>query len=172
MWTRRWRHSSQTTLSLLPAVQLQPMVANYVTHPPNDALLLGTDVVKDEATLVRAYDDKAGGTAAFNLNVLHRLNRELGADFDTRSFRHRARWNRVKSRMEMHLESTRDQCANIPAAQLSVEFAAIETIHTERSYKFTRKTLGALLDDASFTIEQGWTDPRQWYTLTLASLQY
>ena len=195
---------------LLPEVQLQPMVANYVTHPPKlerfqgttlamyigssignfspqeartilrnlrselragDALLLGTDMVKDEATLVRAYDDKAGVTAAFNLNILHRLNRELGANFDTGCFRHRARWNRVESRMEMHLESTRDQCVDIPAAQLSVQFAACETIHTENSYKFTRNTLGALLDDAGFTIEQTWTDPRQWYALTLAGLR-
>jgi L-histidine N-alpha-methyltransferase len=195
---------------LLPDVHLQPMVANYVTHPPKmerfkgttlalyigssignfspeegrailrnlrselragDALLLGTDMVKDEATLVRAYDDKDGVTAAFNLNILHRLNRELGADFDTRYFRHRARWNRVQSRMEMHLESTRDQWVDIPAAQLSVHFAASETIHTENSYKFTRRALGALLDDAGFTIEQTWTDPLQWYALTLAGLK-
>ena len=195
---------------LLPEVQLQPMVANYVTHPPElepfqgntlalyigssignfspqeartilrnlrseltggDALLLGTDMVKDEATLVRAYDDKAGVTAAFNLNVLHRLNRELGANFDTGCFWHRARWNRVKSRMEMHLESTRDQRVDIPAAQVSLQFAARETIHTENSYKFTPNTLTALLDDAGFTIEQTWTDPRQWYALTLAGLR-
>src|ERR1700691_793466 len=196
---------------LLPDVRLQPIVANYVTHPPKlerfsgttlamyigssignfsprearsilrnlkselragDALLLGTDMVKDEATLVRAYDDKDGVTAAFNLNILHRLNRELGANFNTGCFRHRARWNRVESRIEMHLESTRDQCVDIPAAQLSVQFAAFETIHTESSYKFTQKTLGALLEDAGFTIEQTWTDPRGWYTLTLAGLQY
>jgi dimethylhistidine N-methyltransferase len=195
--------------SLLPEVRLQPMVANYVTHPPKlerfqgatlalyigssignfspeearsilrnlrrelragDALLLGTDMVKDEATLLRAYDDQDGVTAAFNLNILHRLNRELGATFDTRCFRHRARWNRLKSRMEMHLESTRDQCVNIPAAQVSLQFAALETIHTECSYKFTQDTLGALLDDAGFTIEQTWMDPRQWYALTLAGL--
>jgi L-histidine Nalpha-methyltransferase len=195
---------------LLPNVQLQPMVANYVTHPPKlerfkgttlamyigssignfspeeartilrnlrsqlragDALLLGTDMVKDEATLVRAYDDKDGVIAAFNLNLLHRLNRELGANFDTGCFRHRARWNHAESRIEMHLESTRNQCVDIPAAQLSVQFAASETIHTESSYKFTRKTLGALLDDAGFTVERTFTDPRQWYALTLAGLR-
>jgi L-histidine N-alpha-methyltransferase len=122
-----------------------------------DALLLGTDMVKDEATLVRAYGEKDGVTAAFILNILHRLNRELGANFDTGCFRHRARWNRVESRIEMHLESTRDQRVNIPAAQLSVQFAALETIHTENSYKFTRNTLGALLDDAGFAIAQTWT---------------
>jgi dimethylhistidine N-methyltransferase len=195
--------------SLLPDVYLQPMVANYVTHPPNlerfrgntlamyigssignfspeeartilrnlrselragDALLLGTDMVKDVATLVRAYDDRDGVTAAFNLNILHRLNRELGANFDTSCFRHRARWNRRESRIEMHLESTRNQCVDIPAAELTIQFAASETIHTESSYKFTQKTLGALLDDAGFTIKQTWTDPRQWYALTLAGL--
>ncbi|MEP7353153.1 MAG: L-histidine N(alpha)-methyltransferase [Acidobacteriota bacterium] len=195
--------------SLLPDVEIQPMVANYVTHPPKlerfagttlamyigssignfspeearsilrnlrselragDALLLGTDMVKDEATLVRAYDDKDGVTAAFNLNILHRLNRELDANFDTGCFRHQARWNGVESRMEMHLESTRDQCVDIPAAQVRLQFAAFETIHTESSYKFTRKTLDALLDDAGFAIEHTWTDPRQWYALTLASL--
>ncbi len=195
---------------LLPEVQLQPMVANYVTRPPKlerfrgttlamyigssignfsheeartilrnlrselktgDTLLLGTDMVKDEATLVRAYDDEEGVTAAFNLNILHRLNRELGANFDTRCFRHRARWNRSESRIEMHLESTRDQRVTIPAAQLSLPFAVSETIHTESSYKFTRKTLGALLDDAGFSIERIWTDPRHWYALTLASLR-
>jgi L-histidine Nalpha-methyltransferase len=128
-------------------------------------------MVKDEATLVRAYDDKAGVTAAFNLNILHRLNRELGADFDTGCFRHRARWNRGKSRMEMHLESARDQHVYIAAARLAVQFAAFETIHTENSYKFTWNTLRALLDDSGFAIEQTWTDPRQWYALTLVGLR-
>jgi L-histidine Nalpha-methyltransferase len=195
---------------LLPHVQLKPIVANYVTHPPKlerfngttlamyigssignfspeeartilrslrselrtgDALLLGTDMVKDQATLVRAYDDRDGVTAAFNLNVLHRLNRELGANFDTGCFRHRARWNRVESRIEMHLESTRDQDVNIPAAQLSIQFAALETIHTESSYKFSHGMLCALLDDAGFVIQESWTDPRQWYALTLAGLR-
>jgi len=192
---------------LFPYVQVQPIVANYVTSPPNlerfrgttlamyigssignfsppearsilrnlrselmpgDGLLLGTDMVKDEATLVQAYDDRDGVTAAFNLNILHRLNKELGADFDTGCFRHRARWNRVESRMEMHLESTCNQCVNIPAAQLRVQFSAFETIHTENSYKFTRDTLGDLFDDAGFAVEQTWTDPRHWYALTLA----
>ena len=136
-----------------------------------DSLLLGTDMVKDAATLVRAYDDRDGVTAAFNSNILHRLNRELNANFDTGCFRHRARWNRVDSRIEMHLESTRDQCVEIPAAELTIQFAAFETIHTESSYKFTQETLGALLHGADFTIKQTWTDPLHWYTLTLAGLQ-
>ena len=136
-----------------------------------DALLLGTDMVKDEATLVRAYNDRSGITAAFNLNILQRLNRELGANFDISCFRHRARWNRMESRIEMHLESTRDQWVNIPGAQLGLQFAALETIHTENSYKFNANTLGDLLDDAGFTIEQMWTDPQQWYALTFARLR-
>lgn len=84
-----------------------------------DALPLGTDTVKDEATLVRAYDDRDGVTAAFNLNILHRLNRELGANFDVGCFRHRARWNRVETRTEMRLESTREHWVNIVAASLA-----------------------------------------------------
>ena len=70
----------------------------------------------------------------------------------------------------MHLESTRDQCVNIPAAELTIQFAGPETIHTESSYKFTQKALCALLEDAGFTIKRTWTDPRQWYALTLAGL--
>jgi uncharacterized SAM-dependent methyltransferase len=79
---------------------------------------------------------------------LHRLNRELGANFDASSFRHRAHWNRAESRIEMHPESTCDQHVWIAAAQLGVQFAAFETIHTENSYKFTQDMLDVLLDDA------------------------
>ncbi len=136
-----------------------------------DALLLGTDLVKDEATLVRAYDDQAGVTAAFNLNLLHRLNRELGANFETACFRHQARWNRRESRIEMHLESTCDQCVEIAGAELRLEFAALETIHTESSYKFTHETLDVLLEDAGFAVKRTWTDPRQWYALTLSGVR-
>ena len=99
-----------------------------------DALLLGTDLVKDEATLVRAYDDSDGVTAEFNLNILHRLNRELGANFDTGLASGIGPAGIAgESRIEMHLESTCDQQVDIPGAQLSVQFAASETIHTESS---------------------------------------
>jgi dimethylhistidine N-methyltransferase len=196
--------------SLLPTVQLQPIVGNYVTDPPQlarakgatlalyigtsignfspqaartilanlrsqmhsgDALLLGADMVKDEEVLLAAYDDSEGVTAEFNLNLLRRLNRELGADFDSAGFRHRVRWNRADSRIEMHLESLREQNVRIPAAKLHVHFAQGETIHTENSYKFTQNTIGALLDDAGFRIEQMWKDPLEWYALTLAGTQ-
>jgi L-histidine Nalpha-methyltransferase len=136
-----------------------------------DALLLGTDLVKDEGILIAAYDDAEGVTADFNLNILHRLNRELCADFDFSGFRHCVRWNRAESRIEMHLESLREQCVRIPAAKLLLHVARGETIHTENSYKFTQNMISALLGDAGFKIEQIWRDPLEWYALTLAGLQ-
>jgi dimethylhistidine N-methyltransferase len=199
----------ETIATSLPEVCLSPIVANYVTHPPQlesfdgttlglyigssignfepeeartilrnlrgqlqsgDALLLGVDMVKDEPTLVAAYDDRDGVTAEFNLNMLHRLNRELDADFDPETFRHRALWNTVQSRMEMHLESTRDQRVRIAAAQLDVYFKEGERIHTENSYKFTDATIRNLLRDGGFEIQQTWTDERGWYSLTLARI--
>jgi L-histidine Nalpha-methyltransferase len=133
-----------------------------------DAFLLGTDLVKDESLLVAAYQDSQGVTAAFNLNILHRLNKELGADFDPTGFRHCARWNPSESRIEMHLESTRSQLIRIPGAGLELNFRPGETIHTENSYKFTDETLSALLCDSGFTAEMSWKDADQWYALTLS----
>ena len=135
-----------------------------------DALLLGTDIVKDESILLAAYDDRDGITAEFNLNILHRLNRELGADFDPANFQHRALWNCVASRIEMHLESTHDQPVRIAAADADLHFAKGETIHTENSYKFTDDTIRSLLGDAGFEVEQTWTDPHGWYAVTLARI--
>ena len=136
-----------------------------------DALLLGVDMVKDEPTLVAAYDDRDGVTAEFNLNMLHRLNRELGADFDAARFRHRVLWSPVQSRIEMHLESTYDQYVRIAAAHLDVHFAKHERIHTENSYKFTNATIRILLRDAGFEVERTWTDERGWYSVTLARIR-
>src|SRR5256885_1102415 len=103
---------------------------------PGDALLLGTDLEKNESVQLLAYDDPAGVTAAFNLNLLARINRELGADFDLSSFRHEARWNHVERRIEMHLRSMRRQCAKIPAANLRLMLNEDETIWTESSHKY------------------------------------
>ena len=133
-----------------------------------DALVLGTDLVKEESTLIAAYDDNEGVTAAFNLNVLTRLNNELGADFDLAGFRHRARWNPAASRMEMHLECMRDHFVQVASAKLELHFREGETIHTENSYKFTDKSLGALLSDSGFKIESTWKDRRNWYAVTLS----
>ncbi len=136
-----------------------------------DALLLGTDMVKDESTLLAAYDDSAGVTAAFNLNVLHRLNRELGANFDTARFRHRAIWNSIEGRIEMHLESTREQDVSIEHADLDIHLMLRETIHTENSYKFTDRGIRNLLNEVGFQIRGAWKDSRDWYALTLACLR-
>jgi L-histidine Nalpha-methyltransferase len=135
-----------------------------------DALLLGTDLVKDKSTLVAAYHDSQGVTAAFNLNILNRLNRELGANFDLTSFRHCARWNSVESRVEMHLESIRCQNVQVPAADLELHFRVGETIHTENSRKFTNETLAALLGNSGFEINATWKDERHWYALTLSQI--
>jgi dimethylhistidine N-methyltransferase len=133
-----------------------------------DALLLGTDMVKDEPTLLAAYDDPEGITAAFNLNILHRLNRELGANFDPACFRHRALWNSAESRIEMHLESVQEQGISIEHADLDLHFKQGETVHTENSYKFTDRGIRTLLRDVGFEIRGAWKDCRGWYTLTLA----
>jgi dimethylhistidine N-methyltransferase len=133
-----------------------------------DALLLGVDMVKDEPTLVAAYDDRDGVTAEFNLNMLHRLNRELDADFDLETFRHRVVWNAAQSRIEMHLESMCDQSVRIAAAQVDVDLEEGERIHTENSYKFTDATIRILLEDGGFEAERTWKDERGWYSVTLA----
>ena len=136
-----------------------------------DALLLGTDMVKNEPTLLAAYDDREGITAAFNLNILHRLNRDLGADFDAACFRHHARWNSVESRIEMHLESGQEQDVSIEEAGLDLHFMRGETIHTENSYKFTDQGIRSLLDEVGFEIRGAWKDGCGWYTLTLGCLR-
>src|SRR5271165_3054636 len=112
---------------------------------PGDTLLLGVDLKKDEATLLAAYDDAAGVTARFNLNMLARLNRELYADFDLEAFAHRAVWNAAESRIEMHLESQADQQVKLPALNLEVSFAAGERMHTENSYKYAPGQAEAML---------------------------
>ena len=138
---------------------------------PGDELLLGTDLApganKSAETLVAAYSDSAGVTAAFNLNMLTRLNRELGANFNLDCFRHQARWNPVASRMEMHLESLTAQTVRIPNLP-SVRFRAGETIHTENSYKFTHASIADLLTDSGFTPTATFTDPKDLFAVTLA----
>ncbi len=137
---------------------------------PGDALLLGTDLApgpnKSVATLVTAYDDATGVTAAFNRNILTHLNADLGSDFRPECFAHRTRWNAAESRIEMHLEALTAQTVHLPG--LVVHIAAGETIHTENSYKFTEGTLRALLEDASFLPTQTWQDAEGLFAVTLA----
>jgi len=132
-----------------------------------DSFLLGVDMVKDEATLVPAYDDAAGITAAFNRNILVRLNRDLDGDFDPDVFVHRAVWNAARSRIEMHLVSRVAQCVRLDALGLAVPFAAGESIHTENSYKYHPGQAEALLADAGFAATSTWTDPHGWFAVCL-----
>lgn len=125
---------------------------------PGDSLLIGLDLVKPVPQMLLAYDDPAGVTAAFNKNVLGRMNRELGANFDLRSFEHEARWNANERRIEMHLRSLRLQRIDIPAAELVVPLEQGETIRTESSYKFQAEELAPMAAMAGFTEEARWTD--------------
>jgi L-histidine Nalpha-methyltransferase len=123
---------------------------------PGSGLLIGVDLKKSAAILEPAYDDAQGVTAAFNLNLLRRMNRELGADFVLGRFRHRAFYDPRKGRIEMHLESRLDQTVRI--AGRAVRFAAGETIHTENSYKYTIEEFGALAAGAGWRPDRVWTD--------------
>ena len=138
---------------------------------PGDSLLLGVDLAKDEATLLAAYDDAAGVTAAFNLNLLTRLNRELGANFDEEAFAHRSVWNAAQSRIEMHLVSRKRQKVRIPALDLKIDFASGESIHTENSYKYRPGQVEALLSKAEFTPAATWMDDQQRFAVCLARVE-
>lgn len=135
---------------------------------PGDAFLLGVDLVKPLPLLLAAYNDATGVTAAFNRNLLARINRELDADFDPLAFAHRAIWNSTASRIEMHLESLAPQTVHIPALPLSVSFAAGERIHTENSYKYRPGQAEALLTSAALHPAHTFTDDNHWFAVTLA----
>jgi len=125
---------------------------------PGDSLLLGTDLEKPDRQLIRAYDDEIGVTAAFNLNLLARINRELYADFDLGQFAHIARINREARSVEMHLISKRRQTVRIPAADLRVEFREGETIWTESSHKYAREEVFQMARESGFTCQAQWID--------------
>jgi dimethylhistidine N-methyltransferase len=143
---------------------------------PGDGLLLGVDLAKDEPTLLAAYNDAQGVTAAFNLNLLTRLNRELGAEFDLKAFAHRAIWNAAESRIEMHLVSRIPQQVNFKTLDregmdFAVDFAFGESIHTENSYKYAPGEAEALLAAAGFAPAGSWTDDQGWFTVCLGRAQ-
>ena len=128
-------------------------------------LLIGVDLKKDASRLVAAYDDAKGVTAAFNLNLLQRINFELGGDFDLTLFRHIARYSKVNGRIEMHLESCTDQTVRI--GDHAFDFEAGETIHTENSYKFSSDEFQALAQSAGFDHVQSWSDPEDLFSVML-----
>jgi L-histidine N-alpha-methyltransferase len=134
---------------------------------PHDALLLGVDLVKPERDLLLAYDDPLGVSAAFNRNVLVRINRELGGHFDVAAFRHQAVWNAAQSRMEMYLVAARRQRVRIDAIDLDVDLAAGESIWTESSYKYRPGEIVTLVEGAGFRETCQWIDAADPFTLTL-----
>ena len=132
---------------------------------PEAAFLVGADLVKPIETLLRAYDDEQGVTAAFNRNLLHRINRDLEGDFDPSSFRHRALWNARESRIEMHLVSARSQYVSVGGERLS--FAEGQSIHTENSYKFTEAMFAEIAERAGWRIETRWVSDAQPFAMFL-----
>lgn len=126
-------------------------------------MIVGVDQCRDTARLLRAYDDAAGVTAAFNLNVLRRLNREAGGDFVLDDFVHRARWNAAEGRIEMHLESQRRHTVRVAGA--AIHFEAGETIHTENSYKYSTEGFRSLAEAAGWSADHYWTDPDRLFAI-------
>jgi dimethylhistidine N-methyltransferase len=132
---------------------------------PGSHFLLGADLRKDPAILIPAYDDAAGVTAAFNLNVLARLNREAGADFDLSGFRHLALWNDAESRIEMHLVSR--QAQSVRLGHQTILFQEGESIHTENSYKHTQARVMEMAEAAGWQMHERWTDPAEKFGIFL-----
>jgi dimethylhistidine N-methyltransferase len=128
---------------------------------PGDALLVGADLVKEAERMLAAYDDPTGVTAAFNLNLLGRINRELGGNFELRAFEHQARWNERENRIEMHLVSRVDQTVFIDACDFEAQFRAGETIWTESSHKFRPDEMFDMAARSGFRVEAQWVD-REW----------
>jgi dimethylhistidine N-methyltransferase len=126
-------------------------------------LLIGVDLRKERAVLERAYDDAAGVTAAFDLNLLLRANRELGADFDLDRFRHEALWDDRTGRVEMHLVSTVEQAVHVGGR--AFRFAAGESLWTESSYKYDLQEFAVLAALAGWRCERVWTDERAWFSV-------
>ena len=132
-----------------------------------DALLIGIDLEKDKRILDKAYNDKKGLTAKFNLNILSRINRELDGEFKLSSFEHKSFYNIHKHRIEMHLESKLDQEVRVGATKKTFHFKKGETIHTENSYKYSQNNLNELVKNAGLEMIQSFTDRKKQYTLIL-----
>ncbi len=157
------------TIGNLDPEQRRRFYGNLVSvMSADDRLLLGTDMIKDPERLVRAYDDGEGVTAEFNRNVLHVLNRELGADFDPSRFEHVARWNEADTRIEMWLRSSAQQAVHIADLGLDLSFGAGEEMRTEISTKFSVDGLEAELADGGFAVESMWASPGEEFVLTSA----
>ncbi len=137
---------------------------------PGDMLLMGLDLVKDTSILEAAYNDAAGVTARFNLNVLSRINRDLGADFDVSRFSHKAFYNAGEGRIEMHLVSDASQAVRIPRARTMLGLRQGDAIHTEDSYKYTTSGIYNMADSAGLAVRRLWTDDARLFSVTLMGL--
>jgi dimethylhistidine N-methyltransferase len=160
---------------LAAAIELMKVMRTMAAPRPGSpslsgGLVIGYDLAKDPAILERAYDDAAGVTAAFNLNVLRRLNRDLGANFDLESFRHQAIWVREESRIEMRLISTERQTVTIAGELIS--FEADEPIITEHCHKYTPEAFAAQAAAAGWAAHQTWTDPRHYFHVQYLELEH
>jgi dimethylhistidine N-methyltransferase len=148
-----------STIGNFEKTEAQSFLADLRAHlQPGDGLLLGADLVKPAAVLLAAYDDALGVTAAFNLNLLSRINRELGARFEPRTFRHIALWNQRENAVEMHLCSAVKQEVAIPGAGCVAAFREGETIWTESSHKYTLNGLREMARKSGFRVNSEWTD--------------
>ncbi|GGV20728.1 histidine N-alpha-methyltransferase [Streptomyces filipinensis] len=154
--------------NLLPGERAAFLASVRSLLKPGDGLLLGTDLVKDERVLVRAYDDAAGVTAAFDKNVLAVVNRELGADFDPDAFDHVALWDAEREWIEMRLRSRTAQTVKVPALDLAVDFAAGEDLRTEVSAKFRKEGVTAELAASGLELTHWWTDTQDRFALSLS----
>jgi dimethylhistidine N-methyltransferase len=155
--------------NLVPRTATDLLRAMKETLGEGSYLLIGMDRTKPEPILLAAYDDTAGVTAAFNLNLLHRINAELDADVPIEAFRHRAIWNDRMSRIEMHLETVRDVSFRIEGE--TFHFRAGATIHTENSHKYGFRDSRLLLRAAGWAVIKEWTDPDDWFALILAEAE-
>jgi len=155
--------------NLIPHAAVDLLRAMRASLGEGAMLLIGMDRIKDEATLVRAYDDAAGVTAAFNLNLLERINRELAGTVPVEAFAHRALWNDARARIEMHLEATRDVAFTVEGREFAMD--AGETIHTENSHKYGARDARILLRSGGWTPVAEWTDPDDRFAVYLAEAQ-
>ena len=133
----------------------------------SDYFLIGLDLKKDNKILYKAYNDSKGITAQFNFNVLKRINRELGGDFQISNFAHEAHYNNSENRIEMYLRSLKEQVVNIPKANTYLKISENELIHTENSHKFSISQLESLFEKIGFNILQIWLDPKKYFGIFL-----
>jgi len=151
------------------AIDFMKMLRNHITF--GDRLIIGFDLIKDRKVLLEAYNDKEGITAEFNLNILKRINTELGGNFDLLKFNHLAIFNEEKSRIEMHLISKEDQNVFVKDIDEKITFKKSEIIHTENSYKFTHEMINSLADASGMEFSDSYTDDKKYFALCAFKLK-